>query len=84
MRHLTKLLFLVCCLVFASLVFAQLEEQVEVRLMEVWVKVTDNHNRPVTDLGMNDFQLFIDGKKSELRCFDHSKPEVSRYWCRHC
>lgn len=75
MRHLTKLLFLVCCLVFASLVFAQLEEQVEVRLMEIWVKVTDNHNRPVTDLGMNDFQLFIDGKKSELRCFDHSKPD---------
>jgi VWFA-related protein len=75
MRHLTKLLFLVCCLIFASLVFAQLEEQVEVRLMEIWVKVTDNHDRPVTDLGMNDFQLFIDGKKSELRCFDHSKPD---------
>jgi VWFA-related protein len=75
MRYFTRLLTIFCCLVFASLVFAQLEEQVEVRLMEVWVKVTDNHDRPVTDLGMNDFQLFIDGKKSELTCFDHSKAD---------
>jgi VWFA-related protein len=77
MRYLTKLLLLLGCLVFATLVFAQLEEQVEVRLMEIWVKVTDNHNRPVTNLGMNDFQLFIDGKKSNLRCFDYSKPDSS-------
>jgi VWFA-related protein len=77
MRNVTKLLLLLSCLVFASLVFAQLEEEVEVRLMEIWVKVTDDHDRPVTDLGMNDFQLFIDGKKSELRCFDHSKPDSS-------
>ncbi|HEY7162322.1 MAG TPA: VWA domain-containing protein, partial [Acidobacteriota bacterium] len=72
-----KLVFLLCCLAFATLVFAQLEEQVEVRLMEIWVKVTDNHDHPITDLGMNDFQLFIDGKKSELRCFDHSNPDSS-------
>lgn len=77
MRNLTKLLSLACCLVFATLVFAQLDEEVEVRLMEVWVKVTDKHNQPVTDLGMNDFQLFIDGKKSDLRCFDHTKPDSS-------
>ncbi len=75
MRRITKPLFLVSCLLLAGLVFAQLEEQVEVRLMEVWVKVTDNHDRPVTDLGINDFQLFIDGKKSELRCFDHTNTD---------
>jgi VWFA-related protein len=77
MRNRTKLVLLLGCLSFASFVFAQLEEQVEVRLMEIWVKVTDNHNHPITDLGMNDFQLFIDGKKSELRCFDHSKADSS-------
>src|SRR5262245_46987539 len=75
MRYLTKLLTIVCCFVFASLVFAQLEEQVEVRLMEVWVKVTDKHDQPVTDLQMNDFELFIDGNKTELRCFDHTRAE---------
>jgi len=61
-----------CIAMLASLTpaFSQLEEQVSVDIMEIWVKVTDQNNKIVTNLGPNDFHIFIDGKQMDVRCFD--------------
>jgi VWFA-related protein len=56
--------------ILAPPVFSQLEEEVRVDLIEVWAKVTDDNNRVVTDLRPEEFSIYIDGKKMELRCFD--------------
>jgi hypothetical protein len=50
--------------------FAQVEEEINVDLMEIWVKVTDKNNNIVKDLTPNNFKIFIDGKQMQLRCFD--------------
>lgn len=51
-------------------VLAQIEETVQVDVIEIWAKVTDQQNRIVTDLEPEDFQIYIDGQKMENRCFD--------------
>jgi len=51
-------------------VFAEIEENVRVGIMEVWVKVTDKQGHPVSDLQSTDFRVFVDGEPSDLRCFD--------------
>src|SRR5687768_5955364 len=51
---------------------AEIEEQVDVGIMEVWVKVTDKKGQAIRDLTENDFQLYIDKERVGLRCFDKS------------
>lgn len=51
---------------------AGIEEQVDVGIMEVWVKVTDKQGKAVTDLNKEEFQLYIDDRRVDLRCFDKS------------
>jgi VWFA-related protein len=58
------------CFWFLSPIFSQIEEEVHVDLIEIWAKVTDGNRRIVTDLGPEDFEVFIDGKKMQIRCFD--------------
>lgn len=72
MKKLALLFFGVCIAILTSFspALSQLEEEVNVDVMEVWVKVTDQNNRIVTDLGPQDFQIFIDGKQMDVRCFD--------------
>lgn len=43
--------------------------RVHVRLIPVDVIVTDSHDRPVTDLKQEDFQIFEDGRLQEIRHF---------------
>lgn len=43
--------------------------RVQVRLVPVDVIVTDDHDRPVTDLKQEDFQILEDGKPQEIRHF---------------
>lgn len=50
--------------------FAEVQEEVSVNLLEIWVKVTDKNNRPVTDLAPEDFRVLIDGKDANVQCFD--------------
>ena len=69
-RKASVLLSIIILVILAPPVFSQLEEEVRVDLIEVWAKVTDKNNRLVTDLSPDDFSIFIDGKKMELRCFD--------------
>ena len=60
--------------VFLMLWLAQsalaIEEQVNVGIMEVWVKVTNGDGKAISDLSSEEFKLFIDDKQVELRCFD--------------
>jgi VWFA-related protein len=49
---------------------AQVQEEVRVDILEIWAKVTDKNDRVVSDLNVNDFQVLIDGKQAEIRCFD--------------
>ena len=67
-------LSLLCIGVFAFLspVFSDLQENVRVDLIEIWVKVTDKDNHPVRGLGPDDFQIYIDNKRMETRCFDQT------------
>ena len=45
-------------------------EQVEVRLVELYVAVVDHDGRPVTGVGQDDFEVFEDGRKQEIRKFE--------------
>lgn len=44
-------------------------EQVEVRVVNVDVTVTDRDGRPVTDLGAEDFEVYEDGVRQEINGF---------------
>lgn len=69
-RNSSFLLAFVLLVILAPPVFSQLEEEVRVDLIEVWAKVTDKNNQLVTDLKPEDFSIYIDDKKMEMRCFD--------------
>src|ERR671931_142686 len=74
MRRKISFLLIVCAslILIAPAAFSELEEEVRVDLIEVWVKVTDNKNQLVSDLNKNDFKIFIDGREAEVRCFDRA------------
>ncbi|MCI0416786.1 VWA domain-containing protein [bacterium] len=73
MRRNTLLILLFGLFVLlSSPVFSQLEEEVRVDLIEVWAKVTDKDNNVVTDLRPEEFSIYIDGKKMEMKCFDRA------------
>jgi VWFA-related protein len=69
-------LFLVAALLIPVSLRSEIEEEVSVNLIEIWVKATDGNNHVVTDLSPDEFEIYIDGKKKELRCFDKSFDEV--------
>ena len=79
-RNSSFLLSIILLLILAPPVFSQLEEEVRVDLIEVWAKVTDKDNQLVTDLKPEDFSIYIDGKKMEMRCFDRvfEAPQVAQ------
>ncbi|HEY7162229.1 MAG TPA: hypothetical protein VH815_13265, partial [Acidobacteriota bacterium] len=79
-RNSSLLLSFILLLILAPPVFSQLEEEVRVDLIEVWAKVTDKNNQLVTDLKPEDFSIYIDGKKMEMRCFDRifETPQVAQ------
>jgi VWFA-related protein len=62
--------FFLLLLFVSHWVFSEIEENVQVGIMEVWVKVTDKQGHPIPDLQSTDFQIYIDGEASDLRCFD--------------
>lgn len=62
------LLISVTCLL--PVAFAEIQEEVSVDILEIWVKATDKDNRIVPDLNPEEFRVFIDGKETDLRCFD--------------
>ena len=68
-KHLVWILFL---LLACPLQAAEVQEQVDVGIMEVWLKVTDKQGRLITDLTSNEVQLFIVGNRVDLRCFEKS------------
>jgi len=45
-------------------------ERLDVRLIELYVVVTDRDGRPVRGLGKNDFRLLQDGREQEISGFD--------------
>ena len=79
-RNSSILLSIILMVILAPPVFSQLEEEVRVDLIEVWAKVTDKNNQLVTDLKPEDFSIYIDGKKMEMRCFDRvfEAPQVAQ------
>jgi VWFA-related protein len=44
--------------------------QVTVSSVHVWVKAVDGSGQPVTGLSMEDFEIYEDGKKVTITCFD--------------
>ena len=50
--------------------FTEVQEEVSVDLLEIWVKVTDKNDRAITDLAPDDFRVLIDGQEANLQCFD--------------
>lgn len=68
-----SVLFLVTILSLAApAAYSQIDEQVNVGIIEIWAKVTDGSNQVVKDLSADDFSVYIDGKKMEMRCFDRT------------
>ena len=70
--HKRLILFVICISILPILPVCaqQLEEEVRIDLLEIWAKATDKDDRVVSDLTANDFQILIDGKQAEVRCFD--------------
>lgn len=67
------LIFVIANFLIASgPLFSDINEEVQVNLIEIWAKVTDKNNQVVTDLKPEDFQIYIDGQKMEVRCFDRT------------
>jgi len=79
-RNSSFLLAIILIVILAPPVFSQLEEEVRVDLIEVWAKVTDKNNQLVTDLKPEDFSIYIDDKKMDLRCFDRvfEEPQLAQ------
>lgn len=72
MRSRLYLAFILLMLVPVMPVSSQIEEEVQVNVMEVWVKATTKSKQPVTDLQREEFQVFIDNNPAEITCFDNS------------
>lgn len=62
--------YLLFLLFLTQTLLAEIEENIQVGIMEVWVKVTDKKGNPISDLQQTDFQVYVDGKSTDLRCFD--------------
>src|SRR5436853_639787 len=69
-KRLVLFFLFLCSFAVLSPVFSDLQESVKVSLIEIWVKVTDKANQPVSNLQPNDFKIYIDGKQMASRCFD--------------
>jgi len=67
-----RLAVLILCISILPILplFAQIEEEVRINLLEIWVKVTDKNDRVINDLSAKDFRIFIDGKEADVRCFE--------------
>ena len=70
MQRTTSTILLLLFTILPALAYAQIEEEVQVNLMEIWVKVTDKAGNAVTDLNPEDFQILVDGESLPPRCFD--------------
>jgi VWFA-related protein len=73
-----KRVLTVCSLLLplAALLFAQSYE-VSVTSLSVWVKATDSSGKPVEGLTANDFEIYEDGQKMDITCFEESAPETA-------
>jgi Ca-activated chloride channel homolog len=70
MRHLLPALYLCLAAVAAAAQSAETTLRVDVKLVNVFVTVTDEHGAPVTDLKKENFQLKEDGKQQAIAFFD--------------
>lgn len=68
----SKIKYFSCILVFGLVSFSATSEdyQVTVSSVDVWVKAVDGDGKPVTGLTMDDFEIFEDGKKVTITCFE--------------
>ncbi|MCI0414374.1 VWA domain-containing protein [bacterium] len=74
-----KSIIVVSCLAtlaFTGMLFSQGVE-VFVALVDVWVKAVDESGEPVTDLKAEDFEVYENGKKVNLECFDQRTHDIS-------
>src|SRR5450755_4083565 len=60
----------IAALLFATSVFAQLRETVNVNVVEVPVSVADSSGKPVRGLTAANFELYDGGKKQTITSFD--------------
>lgn len=73
MQRKVLLAFVISSFLIASgPLFSDINEEVQVNIIEIWAKVTDKNNQVVTDLKAEDFQIYVDGQKMEVRCFDRT------------
>ncbi|MCI0414370.1 VWA domain-containing protein [bacterium] len=61
-----------CILIFSLVSFPVATEdyQVTVSSVDVWVKAVDGDGKPVTGLTQDDFEIFEDGKRMAMTCFE--------------
>jgi VWFA-related protein len=68
----SKIKYFSWILAFGLVSFSATSEdyQVTVSSVDVWVKAVDGDGKPVTGLTMDDFEIFEDGKKVTITCFE--------------
>jgi hypothetical protein len=65
--------FLVTFLLAFTMSAEDIEYDVSVSLVNIWVKATDGSGRPLTGLTSSDFKVLEDGKPVNIECFDEVK-----------
>lgn len=76
-------LFLLCSVLIAlalgsSKVIGQVDVEVFISLVNVWVKAVDSSGNPVTDLKQEDFEIFEDGQKMTIECFEQQTLDLAK------
>jgi VWFA-related protein len=66
---LRKFIVFLALFVFSDLSFSR-EVEVFVALVDVWVKAVDDSSEPIRDLKAEDFEVYEDGKKVAIECFE--------------
>jgi VWFA-related protein len=65
-------LLAICLLFFAIPAFEQ-NYQVQVTSVSVWVKAMDSSGNPIEGLNPSDFEVYEDGERAAITCFDEQK-----------
>ena len=72
-----KFIVLLAIFAFTDVLFSR-EVEVFVALVDVWVKAVDDSGEPVKDLKAEDFEVYEDGKKIAIECFEQKTHDITK------
>jgi VWFA-related protein len=74
---LRKFIVLLAIFAFSGVLFSR-DVEVFVALVDVWVKAVDDSGEPIKDLKAEDFEVYEDGKKVAIECFEQRVHDITQ------